>query len=95
MNAVYSILILIIAMVEIISDANLKDEGNTGKSKTILNWSDSFNEDDDEDLQETEANEALLAKVFASISTIKVAYAELQYAQSPFDPDGIEALINC
>ncbi|KAG5009686.1 hypothetical protein JHK82_018316 [Glycine max] len=67
-------------MVEIISDANLKDEGNTGKSKTILNWSDSFNEDDDEDLQETEANEALLAKVFASISTIKVAYAELQYA---------------
>ncbi|KAL5161641.1 Protein GRAVITROPIC IN THE LIGHT 1 [Glycine soja] len=49
-------------MVEIISDANLKDERNTSKSKTILNWSESFNEDDDEDLQETEANEALLAK---------------------------------
>uniref|UniRef100_A0A0R0JLZ1 Uncharacterized protein n=1 Tax=Glycine max TaxID=3847 RepID=A0A0R0JLZ1_SOYBN len=41
-------------MVEIIYDANLKDEGNIGKSKTTLNWSESFNEDDDEDLQETE-----------------------------------------
>ena len=80
MNGVYFILILIIVMVDIISDANLKDEGNIGKSKTTLNWSESFNEDDDEDLQEIEANEALLAKVFATISTVKVAYAELQYA---------------
>ena len=56
MNGVYFILILIIVMVDIISDANLKDEGNIGKSKTTLNWSESFNEDDDEDLQETEAN---------------------------------------
>ncbi|KAG4969051.1 hypothetical protein JHK87_034702 [Glycine soja] len=75
----------------VISDANLKDEENIGKSKATLNWSESFNEDDDEDLQEREANEALLAKLFASISTVKAAYAELQYAQSPFDPDGIEA----
>ena len=59
MNGVYFILILIIAMVEIISDANLKDEGNIDKSKTTLNWFESFNEDGDEDLQEIEANEAL------------------------------------
>jgi len=76
----------------VISDANLKDEGNNmGKSKSSLNWSESFNEDDDEELQERMANEALLAKLFASISTVKGAYAELQYSQSPFDPDGIEA----
>ena len=50
MNGVYFILILIIAMVEIISDANLKDEGNIDKSKTTLNWFESFNEDGDEDL---------------------------------------------
>ncbi|KAH1218322.1 Protein GRAVITROPIC IN THE LIGHT 1 [Glycine max] len=75
----------------VISDANLKDEGKIAKSKTTLNWSESFNEDDDEELQERVANEALLAKLFASISTVKAAYAELQHAQSPFDPDGIEA----
>jgi len=76
----------------VISDANLKDEGNMGKSnKSSLNWSESFVEDDDEEVQERKANEALLAKLFASISVVKGAYAELQYSQSPFDPDGIEA----
>ncbi|XP_047149054.1 protein GRAVITROPIC IN THE LIGHT 1-like isoform X1 [Vigna umbellata] len=76
----------------VISDANLKDEGNMGKSnKSSLNWSESFVEDDDEELQERKANEALLAKLFASISIVKGAYAEFQYSQSPFDPDGIEA----
>ncbi|XP_061350085.1 protein GRAVITROPIC IN THE LIGHT 1-like [Gastrolobium bilobum] len=73
----------------VISDANLKDEGNM--DKTTLNWSESFNTDDDEELQERVATEALLAKLFASISTVKASYAQLQYAQSPFDPDGIEA----
>ncbi|TKY49196.1 IRK-interacting protein [Spatholobus suberectus] len=74
----------------VISDANLKDEGNIGK--TTLNWGESFNkDDDDEELQERVANEALLAKLFASISTVKAAYAQLQHAQSPFEPDGIEA----
>ncbi|KAG4968126.1 hypothetical protein JHK84_034174 [Glycine max] len=60
-------------MVDIISDANLKDEGNIGKSKTTLNWSESFNEDDDEDLQEIEANEALLAKSPFDPNGIEVA----------------------
>ncbi|KAK6774779.1 hypothetical protein RDI58_030018 [Solanum bulbocastanum] len=33
--------------------------------------------------------EALLANLFANISAIKAAYALLQYAQSPYDPDCI------
>ncbi|XP_027341907.1 protein GRAVITROPIC IN THE LIGHT 1-like [Abrus precatorius] len=73
----------------VISETNLKDEGNM--DKTTLNWSESFDSDGDEELQERVATEALLAKLFASISTVKAAYAQLQFAQSPFDPDGIEA----
>ncbi|CAL5201027.1 unnamed protein product [Lathyrus oleraceus] len=70
-----------------ISETNPKDE------TTPINWSESFNKvDEDEELQEQRvATEALLAKVFASVSTVKGAYAELQHFQSPFDPDGIEA----
>lgn len=36
------------------------------------------------------AREALLAKIFASISLIKASYAQLQLAQSPYDPEGIQ-----
>ncbi|GMH05580.1 hypothetical protein Nepgr_007420 [Nepenthes gracilis] len=36
------------------------------------------------------ALESLLAKIFASISSIKAAYAQLQLAQSPYDADGIQ-----
>ncbi|KAL2331338.1 hypothetical protein Fmac_018919 [Flemingia macrophylla] len=71
----------------VISDANLKDEGTAVNKTALNNWS----RDEDEELQERVANEALLAKLFASISSVKAAYAQLQFSQSPFDPDGIEA----
>ncbi|KAL8510073.1 hypothetical protein ACS0TY_017051 [Phlomoides rotata] len=35
--------------------------------------------------------EAFLAKVFASVSSVKAAYAQMQYAQCPYDADGIQA----
>ncbi|GMH24906.1 hypothetical protein Nepgr_026749 [Nepenthes gracilis] len=35
--------------------------------------------------------DALLAKIFASISSIKAAYSQLQLAQSPYDADGIQS----
>lgn len=35
--------------------------------------------------------EAFLAKLFAGISAVKAAYAELQFAQSPYDADGIQS----
>ncbi|KAF3967346.1 hypothetical protein CMV_008651 [Castanea mollissima] len=37
------------------------------------------------------ALEALLATLFASVSSIKAAYAQLQHAQSPYDPYGIQS----
>ncbi|KAL3821262.1 hypothetical protein ACJIZ3_007167 [Penstemon smallii] len=45
---------------------------------------------DDED-EELRLREAFLAKLFASISTIKAAYAELQLSQCPYDVDGIQS----
>lgn len=49
----------------------------------------SFN-DEDEKLQKAAA-EAFLAKLFANVSAVKAAYAQLQFAQSPYDPDGIQS----
>ncbi|KAG4385739.1 hypothetical protein AAZX31_12G145000 [Glycine max] len=64
-------------------DADLNNEANKCKS--------ALNNEEDEELQERKATEALLAKTFASISTVKASYAQLQNAQSPYDPDGIQA----
>ncbi|KAK7257145.1 hypothetical protein RIF29_30910 [Crotalaria pallida] len=64
------------------ADANIKDDENMR--------SESFNKDDEE-LQKKMATEALLAKVFASISAVKASYAQLQHAQSPYEPDEIQA----
>ncbi|XP_008794158.2 protein GRAVITROPIC IN THE LIGHT 1 [Phoenix dactylifera] len=41
--------------------------------------------------KDKEAMESLLANLFASISAIKAAYAQLQVAQSPYDPDSIQS----
>ncbi|KAG9448186.1 hypothetical protein H6P81_014314 [Aristolochia fimbriata] len=46
--------------------------------------------DDEETVRQREAMEALLARLFASVSAIKAAYAELQTAQSPYDPETIQ-----
>lgn len=35
--------------------------------------------------------EAFMAKLFASLSSIKASYAYLQYSQSPYDADGIQS----
>ncbi|GFP94844.1 hypothetical protein PHJA_001628800 [Phtheirospermum japonicum] len=37
-------------------------------------------------------NRAFLAKLFAAISSIKVAYAELQIAQLPYDNDAVQSV---
>ncbi|KAI3457619.1 hypothetical protein Pfo_014282 [Paulownia fortunei] len=48
-------------------------------------------EDEDEELQNRVVTEAFVAKLFASISAVKAAYAQLQFAQSPYDADGIQS----
>ncbi|XP_010535033.1 PREDICTED: uncharacterized protein LOC104810433 [Tarenaya hassleriana] len=40
------------------------------------------------------ALEALLAKLFATVSSLKSAYAQLQHSQSPYDSDGIQKADN-
>ncbi|XP_009778115.1 protein GRAVITROPIC IN THE LIGHT 1-like [Nicotiana tabacum] len=47
--------------------------------------------DKDEKLKKRAATEAFLANLFASISAVKSAYAELQFAQSPYDPEFIQS----
>ncbi|KAL0311373.1 UNVERIFIED_CONTAM: protein GRAVITROPIC IN THE LIGHT 1 [Sesamum angustifolium] len=48
-------------------------------------------DDEDEDFLDRAVKEAFMAKLFASVSAIKAAYAQLQFAQSPYDPDGIQS----
>ncbi|KAA8524015.1 hypothetical protein F0562_010554 [Nyssa sinensis] len=46
---------------------------------------------DDEKLRHRAATEAFIAKLFATISSVKAAYAQLQFAQSPYNADGIQS----
>ncbi|KDP46027.1 hypothetical protein JCGZ_13473 [Jatropha curcas] len=64
---------------------------NKISNKTRVTLPQRFNIDDDEERQNILAMEALLAKLFASVSSVKAAYAQLQCAQSPYDVDGIQA----
>ncbi|KAL2483517.1 Plant protein of unknown function [Forsythia ovata] len=48
-------------------------------------------DDEDELVRDSAVKEAFLAKLFAGISAVKAAYAELQFAQSPYDADGIQS----
>lgn len=60
------------------------------KSKLLKKTQFKAFDDEDEKLQKAAA-EAFLAKLFASVSAVKAAYAQLQFAQSPYDPDGIQS----
>ncbi|KAF8025858.1 hypothetical protein BT93_F2633 [Corymbia citriodora subsp. variegata] len=66
---------------KVVKDHQLKDDLDSGSM---------FDDEEDEN-QEREALEALLAKIFASISSVKAAYAQLQFAQSPYDAGGIQS----
>ncbi|CAA2958935.1 Hypothetical predicted protein [Olea europaea subsp. europaea] len=48
-------------------------------------------DDEDEEIRDRAVKEAFLSKLFASLSTVKAAYAQLQFAQSPYDADGIQS----
>lgn len=47
--------------------------------------------EEDEKLQNRVLMDAFIAKVFATLSSVKAAYAQLQYSQSPYDPEGIQS----
>ncbi|KZV29707.1 hypothetical protein F511_05801 [Dorcoceras hygrometricum] len=48
-------------------------------------------DDDDEERQKKAVKEAFLAKLFASLSSFKAAYAQLQFSQFPYDAEGIQS----
>ncbi|KAF5730742.1 hypothetical protein HS088_TW19G00337 [Tripterygium wilfordii] len=50
----------------------------------------SFDEND-EKFRKRVAFEALIGRLFASIASVKASYAQLQYAQCPYDSEGIQA----
>ncbi|XP_057766411.1 protein GRAVITROPIC IN THE LIGHT 1-like isoform X2 [Salvia miltiorrhiza] len=53
-----------------------------------------FKDEDEEELLQQDdriVKEAFLSKLFAAVSAVKAAYAEMQFAQSPHDADGIQA----
>lgn len=63
-----------------------------GKSKSSLRkFEDVRNISDDQKIDEIAALEALLARLFASISSIKASYAQLQLAHCPYDGDEIRS----
>ncbi|KAJ9183009.1 hypothetical protein P3X46_006930 [Hevea brasiliensis] len=72
------------------SQEQVKNDNKIGNKSTI-SLRQSFNISNDDEHQKSLAVEALLAKLFASISSVKSAYAQLQCAQSPYDVDGIQA----
>ncbi|CAI9784266.1 unnamed protein product [Fraxinus pennsylvanica] len=48
-------------------------------------------DNEDKEIRDRAVLEAFLSKLFASLSTVKAAYAQLQFAQSPYDADGIQS----
>ncbi|KAF5728254.1 hypothetical protein HS088_TW21G00399 [Tripterygium wilfordii] len=48
-------------------------------------------DENDEEFQKRVAFEALIARLFASIASVKASYAQLQYTQCPYDSEGIQA----
>ncbi|GER53971.1 hypothetical protein STAS_31519 [Striga asiatica] len=51
----------------------------------------SLDAESDEKIKDRLINEAFLAKLFASLSSIKAAYAQMQFAESPYDADRIQS----
>ncbi|XP_030550154.2 protein GRAVITROPIC IN THE LIGHT 1-like [Rhodamnia argentea] len=67
------------------------DKVTNGLQEEDQNW-DTLPQFDikEKDSQQWDALEVLLAELFASISSLKAAYAHLQFSQRPCDSDGIE-----
>ncbi|KZV30861.1 hypothetical protein F511_37094 [Dorcoceras hygrometricum] len=69
---------------------NSKCHGNMKKDQMKSSLVPSLNDERGE-LKDMVAKEAFLAQLFAGISSVKAAYAQLQFAQSPYDADGIQS----
>ncbi|KAI3884699.1 hypothetical protein MKX03_016147 [Papaver bracteatum] len=75
---------------EEIKKSKFQDKPNKG-SAFVVTGTPSFEDDEDEKVKIKASIEALLSKLFASISSIKASYAQIQISESPYDPDGIQS----
>ncbi|XVE63345.1 hypothetical protein DITRI_Ditri07aG0012900 [Diplodiscus trichospermus] len=69
----------------------LKETEEWNDFQTTKRLSQKFDRLHDEELERRVAVEALIAKIFATVSAIKAGYAQLQHSQSPYDAEGIQA----
>ncbi|XP_071736684.1 protein GRAVITROPIC IN THE LIGHT 1-like [Rutidosis leptorrhynchoides] len=67
------------------------DKFQKTKSKTSEKVKHDQSIGDDEKLQDKAVMNAFIAKLFATVSSIKAAYAQLQFYQFPYDADGIQS----
>lgn len=67
-----------------------KYQGKLKKDQTKSLITPSFN-DEYVELKGRLVKEAFLAKLFSGIPSVKAAYARLQFAESPYDADGIQS----
>ncbi|GAB4846587.1 hypothetical protein Ancab_025594 [Ancistrocladus abbreviatus] len=74
-----------------IKEKSKEFKGHEKIEVNLVNGSQKAFDKNDEEHKNELALEALLAKIFASISSIKAAYAQLQFAQSPYDGSGIQS----
>ncbi|KAL6511237.1 hypothetical protein OROMI_034911 [Orobanche minor] len=69
----------------------VKSQEKTKKDQTKHAEVPSLGDEDEKLKNGAIINEAFLAKLFASISTVKSLYAQLQFSQSPYDADEIQS----
>ncbi|XP_039123764.1 protein GRAVITROPIC IN THE LIGHT 1-like isoform X2 [Dioscorea cayenensis subsp. rotundata] len=74
----------------IAADRALKPSKTLGRYPAII-LSDELPGDTDNERNERDEREALLSNLFVGISAIKAGYAQLQVAQSPYNPDAIQS----
>ncbi|XP_065861921.1 protein GRAVITROPIC IN THE LIGHT 1 [Euphorbia lathyris] len=67
------------------------NDGEIGGKRTVSRPESLSTKSDEKYRKNNLGVEALVAKLFATISSAKAAYAQLQCAQSPYDVDGIQA----
>ncbi|KAG8364850.1 hypothetical protein BUALT_Bualt18G0041400 [Buddleja alternifolia] len=72
----------------LIPDDDIRKTKSKMKKKDLVKKSTNIPSFDDD---EVAVKEAFIAKVFASLSAVKAAYAQLQFAESPYDPDRIQS----
>ncbi|KAF5181462.1 Gravitropic in the light [Thalictrum thalictroides] len=69
---------------------NKLEEGSELSVEEISQWGEQYNKIYPEPIQEYAVSDLLMLKLFDTISTLKLAYIQLQQAHFPYNPDNIQ-----